>query len=253
MASKLRSVGFLLALCLFGYSSQAQASSIIFDLNCIIGQNGPSGVSCGVPSFGTVTLSDSPGNGDILVTVDLVPLSSGSGPNKFKDLFFNYAGSAAAITAGSSTTDLLDPDNVAHAPYTGKFDVNDSAGSATSEPFSITFYGWNATGVGFNGSNSAGASNVNLLLNDFKVFDSLGQTYLSIHIQEINCPGGAPADCQPGVGGGGSVNAAGSNSFRTTNGGGDDETPVPEPGSLILLGTGLALAARKLRTRTRNS
>jgi hypothetical protein len=42
-------------------------------------------------------------------------------------------------------------------------------------------------------------------------------------------------------------------SLFNPGGGRDDETPVPEPASLLLLGTGLAVAARRLRTKSRST
>src|SRR5262245_17898781 len=162
----------------------SQAASITFDLNCVIGHPTGGDVQCGVPSYGTVTFSDSPGSGDIQLTVDL----AGTG-EKFKDLFFNYNGSAVGITAGSGTTNLLDPNDVSHAPYTGKFDVGALGGN---DPYTITLYGWNSTSANTGNSSTSGAANVNLLLANFNVLDTLGQTYLAVHIQNIG-PGGCSA------------------------------------------------------------
>src|SRR5262245_56488413 len=91
----------------------SQAASITFNLNCELGNTT---VNCPVASYGTVTLDELPGDGDLLLTVDL----TGTG-EKFKDLLFNYNGSAAAITAGSGTTNLLDPNGETLPPYSGRF------------------------------------------------------------------------------------------------------------------------------------
>lgn len=235
-----RSLGLALALMAFS-AIPSQAASITFNLNCVVGHPTPGQVQCGgsIPSYGTVTLSDSPGNGDILLTVDL----AGTG-EKFKDLFFNYAGSGVAITAGAGTTNLLDPNNVSHAPYSGKFDVGALGGD---DPFSIILYGWNSTSANLGNSTTGGANNVNLTLANFQVRDTLNQTFLALHIQNIG-PNGCEAGgtlCTPGTTGDGSMNAVGSNS--TSTGGGSNGQTVPEPASMVLFGAGLLAAAARLR------
>jgi hypothetical protein len=149
----------------------SQADSITFDLNCVLGHPSAGSIQCGVPTtYGTVTLSDSPGDGDILLTVGL----AGSG-EKFKDLFFNYNGSAAGITAGAGPSNLLDPNDISHGPYSGKFDVGALDGD---DPFSITLYGWNSGSSNLGNASTSGANNVSLLLQNFQVYDTLNQTYL---------------------------------------------------------------------------
>ena len=220
----------------------SQAASISFDLNCVIGHPTGDGVTCGVPSYGIVTFSDSPGNGDVLLTVNL----AGSG-EKFKDLLFNYNGSAVGITAGSGTANLLDPDDLSHAPYTGKFDVGDLSGD---DPFAVTLYGWNSASNNLGNASTSDSSNVDLLLSNFQVLDSLGQTYLAVHIQGMGPDGCSAAGpyCTPGSTGTQSMNAVGSNGAPPSDDTGN-QTVVPEPASLVLLGTGLFVTASKLRRR----
>lgn len=56
-----------------------------------------------------------------------------------------------------------------------------------------------------------------------------------------------------GAGNGGGSGSGGSNTGGSDNGGGSDPAPVPEPGTMLLLGTGIVSVCSLVRRRLRSS
>ncbi len=213
--------GTLCFLGLFGTAHYAAAAPIVLELDCVLNSN-PCAPST---TYGTITL-DQVGTG-ISVTVDL----AGS-DQKFRDLMLSYAGSATTITENDpNNTVSLMPDGFQINPYNRMFAVGGSGGK-----------GW--TGQDLYSTLLTGDSP--LLLADF-LGDS-GGLYAALHIQNIgsatggSCEGGGfgPA-CVPSVTGSGSLKIGASGDLQLT--------PVPEPASMVLVGSGLLgiLAARRRR------
>jgi hypothetical protein len=198
----------VLALC----GQPARGDVLTAELTCVLA--GPSSVGCGAVSYGTVTLDDSVGHGQISLTVDLTDVA-----DKFRDLLLNFYG--AGITTVSSADDQasLSPDGLSLAPYQGRFDIGRDGNCC----------GWNSNAAVYNTTLSSVNGDLTLDMFDFK--DSGNRLNVAVHLQDLK-------------GTGGSLKVGG---IWEEGGGGGQE--VPEPATFTLLGGGLIAFAWALRRR----
>ena len=213
-----------------GFVGDAQAASITFNLDCVLNSTpcAPAAI------FGTVTLTDGTGanTGKVEVAVNL----AGTG-QKFRDLLFNFTGPETSFTSSDGQSLQYGSNAFVLNPYNGLFDLSGMGGQ-----------GWNGND-GY--TTFVGSAQGAIAVADFIAKDSSGGqgVYVAMHIQTIgdanggNCTGNATGtNCAPGVTGPGSLKIGG----RLT------ETPppsVPEPTSMVLLGTGLLATAWRAKKR----
>ena len=214
MVRKLR-VAILAALITVGLWP-AHSAAISFDLNCIVTGNNTCTSSL---TYGTISFTDNAGDTNAVdVTVDLV----GTG-QRIQNVVFNYNDATFENNAFS-----ISPETVGVAengktmpPLNGLFfdlQVPANANMNTADPYVGTL-----TLAGFN-----------LNPEDFNFKDSTGTLFAAVHIGTCGPNDGT---CLPGQ--------TGENSIKV-GAPGDGLTPVPEPTTLLLLGSaaGIGLVQR---------
>ena len=191
----------------------SQGQALTFNLGCIIDGSGVTPSA----SFGSLTLTDSGNSVDILV--DLVNTPLGEKPHKILEVYLNYDDTKfdnnPFSLAGESTA--VDENKQKAGGYKGFFDIKiPSTGNIGFEPYTDTI--------------SLAAFDLNPA--DFDFFDTKGQVFAAVHIGNYGGSPGTPGEDSIWVGGCASV---------------------PEPATLVLLGSGLALMGLLGRRKSRKS
>jgi hypothetical protein len=212
------------AVMLFALASLAAspAEALVFTLNCQ--EDGSNNCSAG-PSFGTITILDNLIDATTVdVTIDL------TGEDRtFRDLLLNFnpAFDNTGWTVNGLTTGFTaDEDNIS-LPSLNGFDFDFQPTTDVNVPAPQTF--------------TIGRTSTDLNPSDFDFTATFGSLSLfaGVHIQ--NCGPPAPAACDPTETGENSTKV-----FATTPVPG---TPVPGPGTLVLLGTGFLSFGAAARSR----
>jgi hypothetical protein len=184
----------------------APVHALTFNLNCVLNSSG----CTPTVSYGTITLTDN-GN-SVNVTVDLV----GAGINKVLEFGLNFNTSLDNSGWSITGTTITANENAIQADgYTaGKFDLNvPSNGNLGFEPFSGTL--------------SKTSTNLDPSTFDFNDTNNVFRAF--VHIGNLSCSNQGAGICTPG--------AAGNSSLWV---GATPTSTVPEPASVLLLGSGLA-------------
>ena len=257
-----RAATIVLALVL-GCVSRADAASFTYDLTCPFGGD-PTQPECGGFNYGTITFADGAAD-TVNVTVDLSNDSWTIGEIDWNitsalALVYNDPNLADAETFNDGSV-LDDVQADGYTPPSFDIGLNPPPGPPYPDPYSFS-----VTGTGLTASM-------------FNTLDAGGLVFAAVHIQSCgaddeNCPNGSiwvgaetsgdtpggdtpggdtPGGDTPGGTPGGADPAGdtpGGDTPGGTPGGADPAgAPVPEPASLALLGSGLAIAASRLRRK----
>jgi PEP-CTERM motif len=223
------------AVLVLAVTSVAKADSATFDMSVTNGW-APSGstyatVSLVLNADGTVTVTVTAEPGVTLHGNNLFGLNVGSGVT-----VSGTSGVGCVLSAGGAESPQCTTANVGQLDGFGSFNLGVAAGSGGDNVASATF-----TISGHDGNDATGFSTVYDFINP-------GNNGYDFGAQVGGYSDGSRLSCTGFIGNGADAPATGPLTY-TGGGGCNGSTPVPEPGSLMLFGTGLLSAAGFMRRK----